>query len=83
MRRYRWGYVWGTLSCIATNAASVQFPRVLGLAVDRLQRHLADHKAILGFAALLVAISITKGIFLYAQRWILIGISTSVTAPAT
>jgi ATP-binding cassette subfamily B protein len=78
MRRYRWGYVWGTLSCIATNAASVQFPRVLGLAVDRLQRHLADHKAILGFAALLVAISITKGIFLYAQRWILIGISREI-----
>jgi ATP-binding cassette, subfamily B, multidrug efflux pump len=78
MRRYRWGYVWGTLSCIATNAASVQFPRVLGMAVDRLQKNLADHKAILGFAALLVAISVAKGIFLYAQRWILIGISREI-----
>jgi ATP-binding cassette subfamily B protein len=78
MRRYRWGYVWGTLSCIATNAASVQFPRVLGLAVDRLQKNMADHKAILWFAGLLVAISVTKGIFLYAQRWILIGISREI-----
>src|SRR5271166_6488391 len=78
MRRYRWGYVWGTLSCIATNAAAVQFPRVLGWAVDKLQRGQADHRMILLFAALLVGISVTKGIFLYAQRWILIGISREI-----
>ena len=35
MRRYRWGYVWGTLSCICTNAVWVQFPRVLERAVCR------------------------------------------------
>jgi len=78
MRRYRWGYVWGTLSCIATNAAAVQFPRVLGWAVDKLQRGQADHRMILLFAALLVGISLVKGIFLYAQRWILIGISREI-----
>jgi ATP-binding cassette subfamily B multidrug efflux pump len=78
MRRYRWGYLWGTLSCIATNAVAVQFPRVLGWAVDKLQKHQADHKAIVLFAALLVGISLTKGIFLYAQRWILIGISREI-----
>jgi len=78
MRRYRWGYLWGTLSCIGTNAVSVQFPRVLGMAVDKLQKNLADHKAILGFAALLVGISLVKGVFLYAQRWILIGISREI-----
>ncbi len=78
MRRYRWVYLWGTLSCIATNAAAVQFPRVLGWAVDKLQKHQADHKAILLFAGLLVGISLTKGIFLYAQRWILIGISREI-----
>ena len=78
MRRYRWGYLWGTLSCVATNAAAVQFPRVLGWAVDKLQNHQADHKMILLFAGLLVAISLTKGIFLYSQRWILIGISREI-----
>jgi ATP-binding cassette subfamily B protein len=78
MRRYRWGYLWGTLSCIATNAAAVQFPRVLGMAVDRLQKNLADHRLILLFAAMLVGISLIKGIFLYAQRWILIGISREI-----
>jgi ATP-binding cassette subfamily B protein len=78
MRRYRWGYLWGTLSCIATNAAAVQFPRVLGWAVDKLQKHQATREAILVFAGLLVAISLTKGVFLYAQRWILIGISREI-----
>jgi len=33
---------------------------------------------ILLFAALLVGISLVKGIFLYAQRWILIGISREI-----
>jgi ATP-binding cassette subfamily B protein len=78
MRRYRWGYLWGTLSCIATNAAAVQFPRVLGWAIDKLQKQQANHQAILLFAGLLVSISLTKGIFLYAQRWILIGISREI-----
>jgi len=78
MRRYRWGYLWGSLSCIATNAAAVQFPRVLGWAVDKLQKGQADHRMILLFAALLVGISLVKGAFLYAQRWILIGISREI-----
>ena len=78
MRRYRWGYLWGTLSCIGTNAAAVQFPRVLGWAIDKLQKHQASREAILVFAGLLVAISLTKGVFLYAQRWILIGISREI-----
>jgi ATP-binding cassette subfamily B protein len=78
MRRYRWGYVWGTLACIATNAASVQFPRVLGFAIDKLQKNQASRETILLLAALLVGISLTKGVFLYAQRWILIGISREI-----
>jgi ATP-binding cassette subfamily B protein len=78
MRRYRWGYVWGTLTCIGTNAAAVQFPRVLGWAVDELEKHQASRNAVLLFAGLLVGISLVKGIFLYAQRWILIGISREI-----
>ena len=77
MRRYRWGYLWGTLSCIATNAVAVQFPRVLGMAIDVLKSG-ATRQKILLFAGLLVAISLIKGIFLYAQRWILIGISRDI-----
>ncbi len=77
MRRYRWGYVWGTLACVGTNIVSVQFPRVLGMAIDRIEKS-ANRELILIFALILVAISLVKGIFLYAQRWILIGISREI-----
>ena len=77
MRRYRWGYVWGTLSCILTNAIGVQFPRVLGDAIDAISKG-TTRQHILLFAGLLVVISAGKGIFLYAQRWILIGISRDI-----
>jgi ATP-binding cassette subfamily B protein len=78
MRRYRWGYLWGTLACIGTNLAAVQFPRVLGMAIDALQKGRPTRESILIFAGLLVAISLVKGIFLYSQRWILIGISREI-----
>jgi ATP-binding cassette subfamily B protein len=77
MRRYRWGYLWGTLSCIATNAVAVQFPRVIEKAVDALKNG-ATREKIFIFAGLLVAIAVVKGVFLYAQRWILIGISREI-----
>ncbi len=77
MRRYRWGYLWGTLSCILTNAVGVQFPRVLGDAIDAISKG-TTRQHILIFAGLLVIISAVKGVFLYAQRWILIGISRDI-----
>jgi ATP-binding cassette subfamily B protein len=77
MRRYRWGYLWGTLSCIATNAVAVQFPRVLEKAIDGLKQGVSLNQILL-FAGLLVGISLVKGVFLYAQRWILIGISREI-----
>jgi ATP-binding cassette subfamily B protein len=77
MRRYRWGYLWGTLSCIATNAVWVFFPQVLEAAIDEMKRGTTRGR-ILFLASLLVAIALVKGVFLYAQRWILIGISREI-----
>ncbi|HEY1647101.1 MAG TPA: ABC transporter ATP-binding protein [Terracidiphilus sp.] len=77
MRRYRSGYVRGTLACVCTNLVAVQFPSILGKAVDALGKEVTREK-IFFFAALLVAIALVKGIFLYAQRWILIGISRDI-----
>jgi len=77
MRRYRWGYLWGTLSCIATNAVAVQFPRVMDWAIEAM-KHGAPRSRILAFAGLIVLIALVKGGFLYAQRWILIGISREI-----
>jgi ATP-binding cassette subfamily B protein len=62
---------------VATNIVAVQFPRVLGMAINRIQQG-TTRELILVFALILVAISLVKGVFLYAQRWILIGISREI-----
>jgi ATP-binding cassette subfamily B multidrug efflux pump len=77
MRCYRWGYLWGTLACIATNIAAVQAPQILKKAIDELEIGVS-HKRILILALVFVAIYLVKGLFLYAQRWILIGISREI-----
>jgi ATP-binding cassette subfamily B protein len=95
MRRYRWGYVWGTLSCICTNTIWVMFPQVIRMAIDGIGgkwviypkvlqwavdslSHGDTRAKILIFAGLLVVIASVKGVFLYSQRWILIGISREI-----
>ena len=88
MRRYRWGYFWGLLTGIATNLVLVQFPNVLGKAIDALKKGatgehifsfpLTSRQYLLFLASVLVAIYVVRGIFLYAQRWILIGISRKI-----
>jgi ATP-binding cassette, subfamily B, multidrug efflux pump len=77
MRRYRWGYVWGTLSCVITNIIWVQFPAVLGNAVNKIE-HGTTRNEVLLLAGILVLISLAKGVFLYTQRWVLIGISRDI-----
>jgi ATP-binding cassette subfamily B protein len=82
MARYRWGYLWGTLALMATNGMKVLFPQVLGRAVNELN-HLgpdpaAMRRTILYYAGLVVGIAVISGVFLYASRWILIGISREI-----
>ena len=67
----------GTLACVATNIVAVQFPRVLGMAINGIEKG-TTRELILVFALILVGISLVKGVFLYAQRWILIGISREI-----
>jgi len=78
MRRYRWGYVWGSLSVVATNAVWVLFPKVIERAIDVMGKQGVTRAHILTFSGLLVLIAAVKGVFLYAQRWILIGISREI-----
>jgi ATP-binding cassette subfamily B protein len=77
MRRYRWSYLAGLLCCVGTNAIWVLFPVVLQKAVDELGKHAARGR-ILELAGMLIAIALVKGVFLYSQRWILIGISREI-----
>jgi len=86
MARYRWGYLWGTLALVVTNAIWVLFPKVIEAAVNDLNQpgllansdHTAIRQKILFYAGVLVGIALLKGVFLYASRWILIGISRDI-----
>jgi ATP-binding cassette subfamily B multidrug efflux pump len=82
MARYRWGYLWGTLALTATNAIWVIFPLMLEQAVNALNHQNLDaaatRRTVLFYAGLLIAIALLKGVFLYASRWILIGISREI-----
>jgi ATP-binding cassette subfamily B multidrug efflux pump len=77
MRRYKWGYLWGSLCVVGTNGVYVLFPRVLGKAIDGLRSGIS-HRHLLLFVGALVAIGLVRGVFLYGQRWILIGISRDI-----
>jgi ATP-binding cassette, subfamily B, multidrug efflux pump len=74
LKRYRWGYAAGTLCVLLTNGIWILFPLVLGKAADDLHEGVTRHKLLL-YAALLLAIAVTKGIFQFLTRWIVIGIS--------
>jgi ATP-binding cassette, subfamily B, multidrug efflux pump len=74
LKHYRWSYAAGTLCVLLTNGIWILFPLVLGRAADDLHEGVNRHK-LLVYAALLLAIAVTKGIFQFLTRWIVIGIS--------
>src|SRR5579859_1877034 len=77
MKRYRWGYIFGTVCVFFTNGIWILFPKVLGTAAEALKQGVTQHKLAL-YAAILLAISLTKGIFQFLTRWVVIGISRDI-----
>jgi ATP-binding cassette subfamily B multidrug efflux pump len=77
MRRYSRGYVWGGIAAVLSNAVWILFPKVIGAAIDDLNRGVTRQK-IFHFALLLIGIAMAKGVFLFYTRWILIGISRDI-----
>jgi ATP-binding cassette subfamily B multidrug efflux pump len=77
MRRYRRSYFWGAVSVVLSNAIWIFFPQVIRIAIDDLNHGVTERKIWL-YAGLLVVVSITKGIFLFLTRWIIIGISREI-----
>ena len=77
LRRYRRDFVWGGLSVVISNVIWIFFPQVIRIAIDDLNHGVTRQKIFL-YAALLVAISFAKGVFLFLTRWIIIGISREI-----
>jgi ATP-binding cassette subfamily B multidrug efflux pump len=77
IKRYRWGYILGSLCVLLTNGIWVLFPLVLGRASDDLNHGVTRHK-LLAYAGALLAIAATKGIFQFLTRWVVIGVSRDI-----
>lgn len=77
MRRYRRGFLLGGFFAVCSNAIWVLFPEVIRRAVDDMTKHLS-YRGILFYAGILVAVALSKGVFLFLTRWVLIGISRDI-----
>lgn len=77
MRRYRRGFVLGGFFAVCSNAIWVLFPEVIRRAIDDMTKHLS-YRGILFYAGILVAVALSKGVFLFLTRWVLIGISRDI-----
>jgi ATP-binding cassette, subfamily B, multidrug efflux pump len=78
MRHYKRSYAWGGVAVVLNNAVWIFFPWLIGVITDDLVKHGISQKKILEYAAVLIAIALSKGVFLFYTRWILIGISRDI-----
>jgi ATP-binding cassette, subfamily B, multidrug efflux pump len=77
LKRYRTGLFWGGLCVLFNNGIWILFPQVLRRAVNDLNSSVTRQK-LLTYAILILAIAVTKGIFTFLTRWVLIGISRDI-----
>src|SRR5246500_1342657 len=76
-KKYRSGLALGALCVLLTNGIWIQFPRVIQYAVDGL-RHGVTEQKLLKYSLLLIVVALSKGVFQFLTRWVLIGISREI-----
>jgi ATP-binding cassette, subfamily B, multidrug efflux pump len=77
LKRYRWGFVTGSICIVLSNGAWAGIPRVIGTAAQYLENGASYHKLlILAFEVL--GLAAVRGIFLFLTRWIVIGVSRDI-----
>jgi len=77
LKKYRRGYVVGTLCVFLNNGIWILFPQIIRRAVDDLHLGVTRQK-LLTYSLLLIAVALTKGIFQFLTRWVVIGISREI-----
>jgi ATP-binding cassette subfamily B multidrug efflux pump len=78
VKRYRWGFVAGTVCILLSNAALVYAPQVIRHAVQDLSHHGVTRSVLWRYAWILLAIAAVRNTFLFLTRWIVIGISRDI-----
>ncbi|MGC2196680.1 MAG: ABC transporter ATP-binding protein [Terriglobales bacterium] len=78
LKKYRRGFMVGTICVLLLNGIAVQFPQVILRALDYLKNGGRSAGQLSFYALLLVGIAVGKGIFQFLTRWIVIGISRDI-----
>jgi ATP-binding cassette subfamily B protein len=78
LKKYRAGFAQGGLCVLLLNGIWVLFPQVIQRGVDYLKGGGRSTRQLAFYALLLVAIALTKGVFQFLTRWIVIGISREI-----
>lgn len=77
LRPHRWRIVLGLVTILCSVLIGLMGPRLVGGAIDAI-RHEATLGRLLGYAGLLVGLSLIQGVFSYLQRMILVAMSRDV-----
>src|SRR5438270_11302915 len=78
LKKYRVTLFWGAITVLFNNGLWVLSPQVVRRAVDDLDKHGVTHQKILIYALLLVGLALSKGIFQFLTRWLVIGVSREI-----
>jgi ATP-binding cassette subfamily B protein len=78
LKKYRRGLLVGALCVLLLNGIAIQSPQVIRVAIDYLEQGGRSTGKLGFYALLMVAIALSKGIFQFLTRWIVIGISRDI-----
>ncbi len=78
LKKYRWTLFIGALTVFGNNGIWVLFPQILRRAINDLDAHRSSPRLLAIYAGLLLAVAVTKGVFQYLTRWLVIGVSRDV-----
>jgi ATP-binding cassette subfamily B protein len=78
LKKYRRGLLVGALCVLLLNGIAIQSPQVIRVAIDYLEQGGRSTGKLGFYALLMVGIALSKGIFQFLTRWIVIGISRDI-----
>ncbi|HZD95452.1 MAG TPA: ABC transporter ATP-binding protein [Candidatus Sulfotelmatobacter sp.] len=78
LKKYRVTLFWGGITVLFNNGFWVLSPQVVRRAIDDLNLHGVTQQKILIYSLLLVGLALSKGIFQFLTRWLVIGVSREI-----
>src|SRR5215475_5506823 len=78
LNKYRVTLFWGAITVLFNNGLGVLSPQVIRRAVDDLNKFGVTHHKILIYALILVGLALSKGVFQFLTRWLVIGVSREI-----